>query len=147
MKTYVCGFILSKNKAEVLLIEKDHPEWQRGRYNGIGGKIEPGETPFEALVREVREECGLDAFDVKWHRLCTLTGYGESWEVHFYKGFTSNIHKARSLTKEKVSTHMVEELGNIHHSSIVPNLKWLIPMAVCESEPTGYLRQKEVFKK
>jgi len=30
-----------------------------GRWNGFGGKIEPGETLLEAAVREVREECGL----------------------------------------------------------------------------------------
>lgn len=30
-----------------------------GRYNGLGGKVEPGETPYECVIREVREESGL----------------------------------------------------------------------------------------
>ena len=30
-----------------------------GRFYLPGGRIEPGETPAEALVREVAEECGL----------------------------------------------------------------------------------------
>ena len=29
-----------------------------GKWNGFGGKVEPGETVVEAAAREVREECG-----------------------------------------------------------------------------------------
>lgn len=43
----------------VLLIEKDRPSWQKDRYNLPGGKIEPGETPEAAAVRELEEEAGI----------------------------------------------------------------------------------------
>lgn len=42
----------------VLIVEKDKPEWQKGRYNLPGGKIEDGETPQEAALRELIEEAG-----------------------------------------------------------------------------------------
>ncbi len=29
------------------------------RYNGLGGHVEPGETPYQAALREVQEESGL----------------------------------------------------------------------------------------
>ncbi len=32
-----------------------------GKYNGFGGKFEPGETALQAAVRELREECGIQA--------------------------------------------------------------------------------------
>jgi len=44
----------------VLLAIKDKPEWQRGKLNLVGGKIEPGESPSQAAIREVKEETGLD---------------------------------------------------------------------------------------
>lgn len=31
----------------------------QGKWNGLGGKLEPGETPEECVIREVREESGL----------------------------------------------------------------------------------------
>lgn len=31
-----------------------------GKWNGFGGKIEPGETMRECAARELREECGLE---------------------------------------------------------------------------------------
>ncbi len=31
-----------------------------GKWNGLGGKLEPGETPEECAIREVREESGLE---------------------------------------------------------------------------------------
>jgi 8-oxo-dGTP pyrophosphatase MutT (NUDIX family) len=49
----------------VLLVEKDRPSWQKGRYNLPGGKIEPGESPEETALRELREETGIEATQPK----------------------------------------------------------------------------------
>ena len=37
---------------------------KRGGWEMPGGRIEPGESPEEAAVREVREECGCDFIPV-----------------------------------------------------------------------------------
>lgn len=34
-----------------------------GYWDGVGGKIEPGETPKDAVIREVKEESGLNITD------------------------------------------------------------------------------------
>ena len=37
----------------------------QGRWNGFGGKIEPGESPEQAAIREVREEIGITPTNLK----------------------------------------------------------------------------------
>jgi NAD+ diphosphatase len=36
-----------------------HPDWPDGRYSTLAGFVEPGETPEQAIVREVFEETGV----------------------------------------------------------------------------------------
>lgn len=43
---------------QVLLLHRRHAP-NAGMWNGIGGKLEPGEDPFTACIREVKEETGL----------------------------------------------------------------------------------------
>jgi len=42
----------------VLLLNRNKPSWM-GSWNGIGGKLEAGETPRESMLREMQEETGL----------------------------------------------------------------------------------------
>jgi 8-oxo-dGTP diphosphatase len=44
----------------VLLTRRPAGTHLAGTWEFPGGKIEPGESPEEALVREMREECGVD---------------------------------------------------------------------------------------
>lgn len=47
---------------DTLLVLKDRPSWMKGRLNLLGGKVEPGEHPVDAAVRELKEESGLDGY-------------------------------------------------------------------------------------
>jgi 8-oxo-dGTP diphosphatase len=58
---YVLGFAFDKSD-NVILVRKQKPKWQKGLLNGVGGKIEIGETSSDAMFREFREETGLKYF-------------------------------------------------------------------------------------
>ena len=48
---------------QLLLLERRR-EPNRGLWSGVGGKLDPGESPRDGVLREVREETGLDAADL-----------------------------------------------------------------------------------
>ena len=61
MKNYVIVWTQRGNsKDNVLLVLKDKPEWQKGKLNLPGGKVEDDESPLKAAVRELKEETGYD---------------------------------------------------------------------------------------
>ncbi|NEZ41062.1 NUDIX hydrolase [Paenibacillus alvei] len=48
---------------EVLLLNREKPSWM-GCWNGIGGKLEAGESPRESMERELAEETGITPKDL-----------------------------------------------------------------------------------
>lgn len=147
---YVCGFVFScfEGEENVLLIRKHNPPWQRGRFNGIGGKIETGETPHTAMLREFVEETGAGAqywaerAPIIFTHFCTLSK-GWDWRVHFFRAFTRC-----SLFEIENYTRPLDEPCSVFPARRLPvacigNLRWLIPMALDQAlrTPTEMIEQ------
>ncbi len=58
---YVNGVLISDDGKHIVFLKKmSGPSFLIGKYNFLGGKQETGETHLEAIVREVKEEGGID---------------------------------------------------------------------------------------
>lgn len=128
----VAGFLFNSDYSKVLLIKKKRPKWQKGKFNGVGGHIEPGETPAAAMHRELHEESGYTGARITHY----ATLYSSRWEVHFFScvygtslgDLSAEFHG--SPTNEEISIVNCNKLPK----KIISNLKWLIPMAIdCNS--------------
>lgn len=131
MQEYVCGFLFSPDRSRVLLIRKNRPAWQAGKLNGVGGKVEPGETVNAAMRREFREEAGIDLAD--WRPGVVLIG--PDWRGHFFRTF-GDLDSALALTDESLERHDVTSLP----ADVIPNLKWMIPLLLDDHLAAGHYR-------
>lgn len=59
--TVVVAAALYDTEERLLAARRSAPPELAGRWELPGGKVEPGETPEHALVRELREELGIEA--------------------------------------------------------------------------------------
>ena len=59
---------------EVLLLHRCKAP-NRGLWNGVGGRIEPGEAPLESVLREVREETGFMLSEARYAGILTWEGF------------------------------------------------------------------------
>ncbi len=69
-----------------------------GKYNLVGGKIEPGEDGFAAAYRELREETGITHEQVVLSHMMDFTYYNQNCYVEIYVG---TLEKKPVLKEEK----------------------------------------------
>lgn len=65
---------------------KKAKDMHQGKWNGLGGKFEPGETPEQCALREIREESGLTVRNPKWKGFITFPGFAndEDWYAFLF---------------------------------------------------------------
>jgi 8-oxo-dGTP diphosphatase len=136
MKKYVAGFLFNFNFSKVVLIMKERPDWQKGLLNGVGGHIESGESPHDAMIREFEEEAGVKTD--KWNHFCQLTDDKNFSVDFFYTRRISGLSDVKTVTDEKIIVVDVEELSTM---PTIPNLQWLIPMAIDDHDNFYQIKQ------
>ena len=123
MIKYVAGLLFDDDCAQVVLVYKTRgPARLVGKWNAVGGKVEEGEAPLDAMRREFQEEAGVL---VSWTGFLVLNGDG--WTVSFFHAFNSAaVREARTCEEEEIAVH---DIRLVLGDNIVPNLRWIIPMA------------------
>ncbi len=115
MKLYTVCYLIRDDKFLMLYRNKKEVDINKGKWVGVGGKIEFGESPHESVKREVKEETGYTLNE------CILRGM----LIFVYNGITEYIYV---FTSEDFSGEMIEcdegELEYIHKYEILDLNIW-----------------------
>ena len=81
-------YVTNKKTDSTLMIHrvKKENDYHEGKWNGLGGKFEQGESPEECAIREIEEECGLKVKSVTMRGFITFPMFDgkEDWYVFLF---------------------------------------------------------------
>jgi len=100
--------IITDNK-EILLLKKNNLDWQKGLYNGIGGKVELNTTPLETIIKKCQEELGVNISN--WIELDSEISSSGIEIVYFLTTLNEGeIKKLQSQTDERAELFSINNL-------------------------------------
>lgn len=135
----VC-FILSDGK--VLLLKKSAELFGGGKWNGLGGRINLGESPEQACIREVFEESGLKVSQLKYHGLLKFWFGNKNeldWVVHV---FSTDLFEGK-LRESVEGALRWTELDRIPYQEMWEDNKYWLPQILLGKTFVGEFRFNE----
>ena len=127
VKNFCLGFAFDTSKHTVVLIRKRRPTWQAGFFNGVGGRIEEGEHPTEAMVREFEEETSVSTYLDDWNLAVRLKG--NDYCVYVYAAFLEDLSGVKTVTDETVVSFDLGEMWE-RRGELISNTAWLISLCL-----------------
>ena len=127
---YVCGFAFAQDHEQVVLMRKLKPADQRGRWNGLGGKIESSDkSARHAMSREFLEESGVDIDPDRWNVFCCYNNADGS-EVFFLDCLICLEELERICSMEEEKVFILDYPDCTTRIDLMDNLRWLLPLAL-----------------
>ena len=94
MKKYNVSVIFDKSGKKLLMCKRKKEPF-KGKFNFVGGKVEPNETEDEAAYRELYEETGISKNDITLTRALDFKYYFYNMELEVYFGIIKDDIKLK----------------------------------------------------
>lgn len=123
-----------RNEGKTLMVHriKKANDMHQGKWNGLGGKLDPGETPEECARREIEEESGLRVTDLDYKGLITFPAFSEEedWYTFIFvaENFTGELIDSPEGTLAWIEDSALLDLNLWEGDRIF--LKWLDEPAI-----------------
>ena len=112
------GYIVSSDKKKTLLVHRNarSEDQHLGKYNGLGGKMEPGESIVDCMKREILEEAGIVCTKLELRGTINWTGFGPNGED--WLGFIFLITDFSGIVKKsniegQLAWHDIENIKDL----------------------------------
>jgi 8-oxo-dGTP diphosphatase len=149
MKRYTICFIKCGDR---LLMLNRVKKPVMGLWNGVGGKIEEGETPEQGAIREIREETGLEVAGVTSRGVVKWVDGNLLGEGHL---FLAEIEHEECVKTPALTTEGILDWRDIdwvldwNNQGVVPTIPVYLPDVLFGHTPTEhifYYREGDCYK-
>ncbi len=133
------GFILSECKTKVLMVHRNarRDDDQLGKYNGLGGHMEPEEDIAACMKREIREEAGIEVVHMTLRGTVNWTGFGPKGEDWFGFIFLITEYTGEPNTVNEEGDLSWVEIDRICELPIWEGDKHFLPL-VFDADPRAF---------
>ncbi len=100
---------------EVLMLNARAKDGMPGKWNGLGGKLDPGETPLQAAVREFEEEASCRTDESQWKWAGQL--YFPNFKAHKAEDWWVTVYTTELTAEQRSSIPLNDPLqpeGSLH---------------------------------
>lgn len=107
MKNTTLCYVEQDGKYLMLLRNKKKQDENAGKWIGVGGKFEEGESPQDCLLREVQEETGLRLTQYRFRGIVTFVS--DQYETEYMHLFTAHGFEGERIPCDEGELKWVEK--------------------------------------
>lgn len=115
MKLATLCYAVRDGKTLMIYRNKKENDYHKGKWNGLGGKFEPGESPEDCAIREMKEETGLDVFNPVMKGFITFPNFDgvDDWYVFVFviEEFSGRLIDSPEGTLDWIDNDKLPELN------------------------------------
>lgn len=130
------GYIISPDRQKVLLVHRNAREKDQhlGKYNGLGGKMEAGESIAACMKREILEESGLKCTAMQLRGTINWPGFGPNGEDWLGFIFLVTSFSGEPFAANEEGTLGWHDVTTIHRLPMWEGDRFFLPM-VFDQDP------------
>lgn len=140
MKLATLCYLKMDNKTLMIHRIKKANDMHQGKWNGLGGKLDPGETPEECVIREVYEESGLRIMDPLLKGVLTFPKFAKNEDWYAFI-FVAREFRGRLIDSSEGVLEWIED-GRLLDLNLWEGDKIFIPWL----EQPGFFSGKFVYQ-
>lgn len=117
---------------DVLLLKRAaHKRVFPNKYNGVGGHIERHEDPQTSAIREIKEETGLDVYNIQLRGVINIdAGQSSGIMLFVYMAYAAG----RDFTDSDEGTLEWVPIGQVYDKDLVEDFPYLLPRLLSDEE-------------
>ncbi|MTT30522.1 NUDIX domain-containing protein [Terrilactibacillus sp. BCM23-1] len=139
MYQYTLAFLTYDHR--IFMLNRQKSPWQ-GCWNGVGGKLEEGETPIQSVKREIKEETGIDSVKPIFKGTVSWTVNGKDHGGMYL--FLVNLKEEQVITTPLKTREGIldfkspEWLLNDENLGVVPTIRLFLSHILNENDLLNY---------